>query len=129
MKGKLLALFFIVVLACCTIGFVGCEVGGNGHSHTYATEWTYNETDHWHEATCEHKWEISGKEKHSFVDNICSVCVYKYIDKTQEFTVTFDPNGGILDESFEPVVSVVYGSLLDEPVAPKRSGHIFKGWS
>lgn len=44
------------------------------HEHTYSDEWSSNETYHWHEATCEHTGEVSGKEKHTFIDGVCSIC-------------------------------------------------------
>jgi hypothetical protein len=34
-------------------------------SHTYSDEWTYDDTNHWHVATCEHTTEVSGKAEHS----------------------------------------------------------------
>ncbi len=40
--------------------------GEKPHEHTYSTEWTYDETNHWHAATCEHKTEVSGKEAHKW---------------------------------------------------------------
>ena len=36
------------------------------HVHTYAEEWTYNDTNHWHAATCEHTSQKSGNAKHEF---------------------------------------------------------------
>ena len=42
--------------------------------HTYSEEWTKDETDHWHVATCEHTTEISGKEKHSYDSTGTCVC-------------------------------------------------------
>ena len=35
------------------------------HTHKYSTEWTSDETNHWHAATCGHDVK-SGEEKHSF---------------------------------------------------------------
>ena len=47
--------------------------------HSYSEEWTTNETYHWHEATCEHGDEISGKAEHSYnADGVC-VCGYRAI--------------------------------------------------
>ena len=47
--------------------------------HSYSEEWTTNETYHWHEATCEHSDEISGKAEHSYnADGVC-VCGYRAI--------------------------------------------------
>ncbi len=44
------------------------------HEHTYSEEWSNNETHHWHEATCEHTGEVSGKAEHTFEDGVCSIC-------------------------------------------------------
>lgn len=39
--------------------------GGDSHSHTYSENWTYDETNHWHAATCGHD-VVSGKAEHSY---------------------------------------------------------------
>ena len=59
------------------------------HSHSYGTEWKYDETNHWHECTC---GDISNKAEHSFKWTVdkeatatekglkheeCTVCGYK----------------------------------------------------
>ena len=60
--------------------------GQSEHTHTYATEWSTNETNHWHASTCGH--DVKGEEgKHTFGDwvvkselkeeHVCSVCGYK----------------------------------------------------
>ncbi len=38
------------------------------HTHKFATDWTKDETNHWHAATCGHITEVSGKAAHSFGD-------------------------------------------------------------
>ncbi len=53
------------------------------HEHSFATAWTYDETDHWHAATCEHEDQVSGKAAHTFRNGLkCDVCDY-----TDPFTV------------------------------------------
>lgn len=56
----------------------GSETGGDDntqtHTHTFATEWTWDETYHWHSATCEHTDEVADRAKHVYVDGLCSVC-------------------------------------------------------
>ncbi len=47
--------------------------------HSYSEEWSYDESYHWHAATCEHTDEVSEKAGHSYVQNsngdyVCSVC-------------------------------------------------------
>lgn len=34
--------------------------------HTYSEEWTYDETDHWHAATCGHDEEVKDKAEHTW---------------------------------------------------------------
>lgn len=48
--------------------FAGCGGGGNGgeHTHTYASTWSSDETNHWHAATCEHTDEVSDLAAHTF---------------------------------------------------------------
>ena len=46
------------------------------HEHTFATEWSVNETAHWYAATCEHTAEVSNYAAHSFTDGVC-VCGYE----------------------------------------------------
>ena len=45
------------------------------HHHTFATEWTSDETNHWHAATCGHDVTDS-KAEHNFVNEVCTICEY-----------------------------------------------------
>ena len=46
------------------------------HVHTFSTEWTSDETNHWHAATCGHDVK-DGEGAHTFGnDGMCSVCDY-----------------------------------------------------
>lgn len=36
------------------------------HVHTFNTDWTTDDTSHWHAATCEHATAVSGKVDHQF---------------------------------------------------------------
>ena len=38
------------------------------HVHTYSTDWTKDETNHWHASTCGHTTEVSEKAAHTFGD-------------------------------------------------------------
>ena len=55
------------------------------HDHTFAENWTYDETDHWHAATCGDD-AVSGKAAHTFGtaaadgSQTCSVCGYVHIE-------------------------------------------------
>lgn len=74
-------LFFGLLAAVCALCLVTGLTACNGdctekHAHTYSTEWSSDETYHWHAATCAHKNETSGKAEHSFVDGVCTICNY-----------------------------------------------------
>lgn len=47
---------------------------GSSHSHSYADAWSYDDTYHWHAATCGHN-VVSGKAEHTYgEDHKCTVC-------------------------------------------------------
>lgn len=64
---------------CTVCGYVHFE----GHTHTYADEWSYNDTNHWHEATCGHDLRAD-EGAHTFetvkdgiaTSSVCTVCGY-----------------------------------------------------
>lgn len=69
MKRKFfIALAIAVMSVTCAIGLVACnnDSGTDSHTHTYATEWSYDERYHWHAATCGHGGEVSDKAEHSW---------------------------------------------------------------
>ena len=41
--------------------------------HTFSSEWTYDETYHWHEATCGHD-VVSGRNEHFYEAGECRIC-------------------------------------------------------
>ena len=80
--------------SCTVCGYTVPEVIEKlAHTHKFATDWTKDETNHWHAATCGHTTEVSGKAEHSFGEYVsnndatteadgtktreCSVCGYK----------------------------------------------------
>lgn len=89
-----LSIFTLLLTACNITNFIGGnESGGNGgstsHTHTYSSDWSYDETYHWHAATCEHTSEVKDKAEHSFGSwtiveeakyRVCSVCEYTEIE-------------------------------------------------
>ena len=88
-KIKLFASLSAMVMA---LAFMSCQTDSNSHEHSFSEEWKYDETYHWHEATCEHKTAVGGKEEHTFgewtvtveatkenkssKERVCSVCGY-----------------------------------------------------
>ena len=89
-KIKWLVAFLIV--ANLLLGVIGCK-DPEIHIHTYSEAWTTDANGHWHEATCEHTTEVSGKAEHTFGEYVsnndatteadgtktreCSVCGYE----------------------------------------------------
>ena len=87
---KQIGLFTAILFAVSTL-MVGCKA--EVHTHTFAEEWSSDETAHWHAATCEHTDEKSGFAEHSYGEYVsnndattekdgtktreCSVCGYK----------------------------------------------------
>ena len=78
---KTLILSFVAILS---FGFIGCSQDAEEpHVHTFATEWTNNETYHWHGTTCGHD-EKRDLDEHNASEelgkdatghwNVCDVC-------------------------------------------------------
>ena len=51
------------------------------HTHTYSTEWSTDETNHWHECTCGDKKDVAA-HKDANKDHNCDVCGKKMSDHT-----------------------------------------------
>lgn len=53
----------------------GSGGSGGGHSHTYAAEWSHDDTYHWHAATCSHTDQKSGYAEHTYtITNDTATC-------------------------------------------------------
>ena len=68
MKRKLFiaalsAMLLLVIVLC---AFPACGKKDPAHEHTFATEWSKDETNHWHAATCDHKEEVKDKAAHTW---------------------------------------------------------------
>lgn len=134
MKRKLaLMLLAIITVVACVFGAAGCAGKSNTeHVHSYASTWSYDETYHWHAATCEHKNLVSDKEEHTFSGNRCTVCGYERenLDVPQEYSVIFDANNGSFEDGNMIEITVEGGSEITEPEEePYRKGYTFTGWS
>ncbi len=64
---KQIGLFTAILFAVSTL-MMACKA--EVHTHTFAEEWSRDETNHWHAATCGHTTEVSGKAEHSFGDYV-----------------------------------------------------------
>lgn len=94
-KRKLVVAVFLIITAFCgVIGFAAC---GEQHVHTFSEDWMRSETEHWHEATCEHTEEKGDLGPHVDSDNNgkCDKCNYDMptddeCNHTFESTWTYD---------------------------------------
>ncbi len=90
--SKVLAL---VLCAACAFSPVACAAPETTHKHTYSTEYSYDATKHWREATCEHTDEITGFGTHVFGDDDeCDVCGYNRFTDNGGNTPDDGGNGG-----------------------------------
>lgn len=60
-KTGLMSIFLIAFIAAGGMAFAA-----KAHKHTFEKNWTTNETNHWHTATCEHSEEKGSVEAHKF---------------------------------------------------------------
>ena len=82
---KQIGLFTAILFAVSTL-MVGCKA--EVHTHTFASEWTSDATNHWHSATCEHTKEVSGKAEHSFGDWTVTKAATEEVEGSKERTCT-----------------------------------------
>lgn len=75
-------------------------------SHTFSAEWTYDETNHWHIATCGHN-EKKDYAQHSFNGSTCSVCGYVKL-------FSLDVNGYLrVNDSSKIKGDIIIPSIID----------------
>lgn len=81
---KILSLVLCAVLLALTLASCGEE-----HAHTFSEDWSYDENNHWHAATCEHTEEKFFNKAHvdANKDGVCDVCGY---DADHEHTYQAD---------------------------------------
>ncbi len=68
---KILAVVSIAAATAMTFAACGPNANANvppEHTHEFAQEWTYDATNHWHAATCEHDWVRGDEAKHVFTE-------------------------------------------------------------
>ncbi len=96
------------------------ESNSSVHTHTFDTDtYEYDNTYHWHPATCEHTSEVSSKEEHTFnEDGSCWYC--EYIDRTGDLPdigqIVTAPNGLEIGVGADYVIVLSIGSCTDTNV-------------
>ena len=97
------------------------------HTHTYGTEWKSDADTHWHECSCGEKTDIAAHSYDNDQDAECNICGYERQitpPVSQEYTVTFNANGGSVTPSS---VTTKDGKLTSLPI-PTYDGYTFLGW-
>ena len=76
---------FILLIGACSLVVSACnnsnsidQTPSNVHEHTFSTSWTYDDTFHWHSATCEHTNLVSNKEQHKYGSWIIDIEATEY---------------------------------------------------
>ena len=85
------------------------------HTHTYSTEWSKNETHHWHAATCEHITEVSDKAEHTWNEGVVTLepTVEAFGEKTYTCTVCSQTKVESIDK-LQPEQKSPIEELLEE---------------
>lgn len=104
---KILSLILTLCM-CLTLGaaLTACDFGTTdpGHTHTYETAWSHDDTNHWYaceDNTCE---ETSQKAEHSIENDVCSVCGYEQSNPTPPPTPSANE---VTEEQFNAAISFV----------------------
>ena len=99
----ILATFVLLILSITV--FTACGKNDTGHTHTYATEWSKDETNHWYAATCEHTTEKKDLAAHVYDDDndaSCNVCGYERV------TITFNISARTYDKTEQGLAAEEY---------------------
>ena len=80
MLSLCICLTFSVSLAACDFGFTDPE-----HTHTFETEWTYNETHHWHKCQDGDCDEIIDQAEHNYINGECECGAIKQVEHVCDF--------------------------------------------
>ena len=134
---NLLFVLLVATICCLSAMLVACSTRSDPstHTHTYSTQWSYDENYHWHNATCGHTAEINGRAAHIYNGDVCSVCNYEKSgsedpdnpDNPQKVfkTVSFNLNGG--NGSLDNMQFAV-GEVMATLPSPTRDGYTFICW-
>ena len=97
------------------------------HTHTYGTEWKSDADTHWHECSCGEKTDIAAHSYDNDQDAECNICGYERQitpPVSQEYTVTFNANGG----SVSTTSTTTKDGKLESLPTPTYDGYTFLGW-
>lgn len=113
----LLTLIAALLVIALSAVIVACTPHETPHTHTFSKDWTWDDNDHWHVATCGHESEVSGKTSHELnAEGQCTVCGFT----APRHTVKFVAESGLVEEIafFEGQTKVA------EPNVPEKTGYV-----
>ena len=128
--------------SCSVCGYTATEaIEKLAHTHKFATDWTKDETNHWHAATCEHATEVSGKAAHSFGDwtvtkeateeaegsreRSCTVCGYKATEAIEKLAHTHK----FAEEWTSDSTNHWHAATCGHDVTDSKAAHSFGEWT
>ena len=101
---NLKALFMLFIITCLVFAASSCDIIQQIMNHPFDTEWTNDETHHWHSCTAEGCEEVSDKAEHTFGEGtvttpatedadgvmtyVCTVCGYEKTEVISKITHT-----------------------------------------
>ena len=109
------------------VGLSACGENGNSdsgsvtsesvHTHTFADTWEYDDTYHWHPATCEHTDEQGDKTEHTFEGNTCTVCGYEHVPSTPEIRLIGTENLNVVQSRVLASIGTIACTLDGKPMS------------
>ena len=93
------------------------EVSESVHTHTFAETWEYDDTYHWHPATCEHTDEQGDKTEHTFEGSTCTVCGYERVASTPEIRLIGTENLNVVQGSVLASIGTIACTLDGKPMS------------
>lgn len=117
MKKKCLLVFALIMII--SFVFLSCKNEAKPpqeHEHTFEKEWSFDDTYHYHKASCEHKSEVKDKAEHTFgewktVDEATEIKVGK---KERECSVCKCKQEGYIPITATRKIKIKDGIILDK---------------
>ena len=94
------------------------------HTHTYETDWSYDDNTHFHKATCKHIEEKKDVSEHDFVNDVCSICKYEKKLVGLDFSLNSDKKSYTVSASASKIKDnvVIPASYKGLPVTNIKEG-------
>lgn len=120
MKKFLIIILLLALCGCSSV--INDQIKGE-HTHTYSSEYSYDDTNHWHSSTCSHD-VVSNKAKHNFDSGVvtkkatdeeegirtytCQICGYTKTEKIAKLSAEEKNKSNI--EVAEEIIANTYDS-------------------